>query len=121
MDVPKINCYGYYIRVTEFDEEYRKIIRKLKSYGISVTGNKSVDKTRLHIKELQEAEKENIPTPKFLTVSMQEQEKIHAKKKNHKKEINLNFENNPTIGQEILGEQIMVSINIKQKKLKKAD
>ena len=63
------------------DEEYKRIIRKLAQYGMRPSGSKTTDKMRLHERELQDAQKENCITSKFLTVTKAEQEKIQEKKK----------------------------------------
>ena len=99
----------------QFDEEHLRIMKLLQKYCITPTGNKSTDKMLLHSKELEEAKKENCTTTKFLTISKNEQEKIQEKKKEKKEDINPDLELNPTKGQEILGQQIMISIDMKQK------
>ena len=105
------------------DEEYERIMRKMMQYGMRPSGNKNIDKERLHAKELQEAQKESCISNKFLTVTKAEQEKIQAKKKIKQEEndIQPQQETNPTKGQEILGEQLMLAINMKQKKKKTSE
>ena len=95
------NCSG----VSPYDYEYMQIIRKLAQYGLRPTGSKSSDKIRLHEVELRQAQKENCITSKFLTVSTKEQEKIQEKKQEKKEETNPEIKENPTKGQEILGQQ----------------
>lgn len=103
------------------DEEYKRIIRKLQQYGMKPSGSKTTDKMRLHEKELQEAQKENCITSKFLTVTKAEQEKIQEKKKEKKEEINPELNQNSSKGQEILGNQIMLAIEWKNKTNKKRE
>ena len=97
------------------DEEHKRIIRKLKAYGYRSTGSKSRDKELLRRIELEQAKKENSVSSKFLTVSKAKQEKIQEKKKEKR------IENNPELyqqtmqGQQILGEQIMLAIEMKKK------
>lgn len=100
------------------DEEYKCIIRKLQQYGLRPSGSKTTDRMRLHERELQEAQKENCITSKFLTVTKAEQEKIQEKKNNKKEEINPESNQNSTKGQEILGSQIMFAIDWRKKKAK---
>ena len=83
---------------------------------MSPSGSKTIDKMRLHERELQEAQKENGITSKFLTVTKAEQEKIQEKKKAKREENNPELKQNSTKGQEILGEQIMLAIEWKKKK-----
>ena len=103
------------------DEEYKRIIRKLQQYVMKPSGSKTTDKMRLHEKELQEAQKENCITSKFLTVTKAEQEKIQEKKKEKKEEINPELNQNSSTGQEILGNQIMLAIEWKNKTNKKRE
>lgn len=97
------------------DEEHRRIIRKLMAYGYRSTGSKSGDRELLRKIELKQAEMENCVSSKYLTVSKAEQEKIQEKKKEKR------IENNPELyqqtmqGQQILGEQIMLAIEMKKK------
>lgn len=97
------------------DEEYKRIIRKLQQYGMRPSGSKTTDKMRLHERELQEAQKENMITSKFLTVTKAEQEKIQGKKKTDREENSSVIMENPTIGQEIYGEQMKFAIEMKKK------
>ena len=96
------------------DYEYQQIIRKLAQYGLKPSGSKSVDRERLHKVELQEAQKENFVSSKFLTVTTREQEKIQEEKKEKREENNPELYQNK-IGQELLGQQIMIAIDLKDK------
>lgn len=98
------------------DEEEKKIIRKLRAYGITPTFNKSRDKAKLHEIELREAKKEDCVSHKFLTVTTNEQEKIQEKKKEKRKEVNPEKYMNSQKAQKLLGEQIYLAIKMKQKK-----
>ena len=102
------------------DYEYEMIKRRLMQYGLKPSGSKSRDKARLHEIELREAKKENAITTKFLTVSTNEQQKIQDKKKKKKVEINPEMYPETMKGQRILGEQLMLAIEMK-KKQEKAD
>lgn len=106
---------------TSIDYEYKKIIKKLMQYGLRPTGSKAVDKARLHKKELEQAEKEPCVSNKFLTVTKAEQEKIQAKKKEKRIENNPENFQHTMKGQKLLGEQIMLAIEMKKKKEKKED
>lgn len=99
----------------QIDEEYKRIIRKLAQYGMKPTGSKTTDKMRLHERELQDAQKENCITSKFLTVTKAEQEKIQEKKKTKKEENNPDLKPESKKGQQILGEQIYLAIKMKRK------
>ena len=115
--VNKIKCYGFYIHPNKLDNEYRRILEKLKEYGMSATGNKEIDKARLNQKEIEKVEKSNSINPELLTVSFDEQVKIQTEK-NSKETNNNNNKDNSTnyIGQQLLGEQLMIAINMKTKK-----
>lgn len=99
------------------DEEHKRIMRKLRAYGIMPTGIKSTDFSLLRKIELEEAKKESCVSTKFITVSIEEQEKIQEKKREKK------VENNPEIylekmqGQQILAEQMKIAIEMQNKKI----
>ena len=112
---PKVNIFCGSMWISKYDYEYIQIIRKMMQYGMRPTGNKAIDKRRLHEKELQQAQKENCVSNKFLTVSKREQEKIQEKKKKKKIEINPRQYPDSTKGQKILGEQLMLAIEMKRK------
>ena len=104
------------ISVSHFpDAEHRAIMRKLMAYGYTPTGNKSADKELLRRIELKQAEMENCTSSRFLTVSIAEQEKIQEKKKDKRIENNPELYQETTQGQQILGEQIMLAIEMKKK------
>ena len=95
------------------DHEWQQIIEKLWNvYGIRSSGSKELDKQILHEHELKDAEKETTVTSKFLTVTKAEQEKIIAKKKNKKAEVDKKPKQNDR-GAEILGQQIFLAIKMK--------
>lgn len=110
--IQKCSCFG----TPSIDYEYMRIIKRLAEYGIRPSGSKTSDKLKLHELELREAEKENCITSKFLTVSIKEQEEIQDKKKKKREEIDPKIKQNPTKGQEILGQQIMIAIEMKKNK-----
>ena len=119
---PKVNVFCGAMWISRYDYEYIKIIRKMQQYGMRPTGSKSVDKRRLHEKELQEAQKETVVSSKFVTVSKSEQEKIQEKKKKKREEVDPKLYPDTTKGQKLLGEQLMLAIQMKRKeeeKLKK--
>lgn len=98
------------------DYEYMRIIKRLAEYGEKPSGSKTSDRIKLHELELREAEKENCITTKFLTVSIKEQEDIQEKKKKKREDINPELKENPTMGQEILGQQLLIAIEMKNNK-----
>ena len=102
------------------DEEHRRIMRKLMAYGYRSTGSKSGDKELLRKIELKLAEMENCVSDKFITVTRTEQEKIQEKKKEKRVENNPELFQNTMQGQKLLGEQIMLAIEM-SKKPKKID
>ena len=112
-NIQAISCGGFRITAT-IDYEYQLIIRHLAQYGLKPSGSKSVDRTRLHKKELEQAEKEDCVSSKFLTVTKAEQEKIQEKKKEKRIETNPELDKKQ-LGQELLGQQIMIAIEIKDK------
>ena len=101
------------------DAEHRRIIRKLAAYGYRSTGSKSGDKELLRRIELKQVQMENIVSSKYLTVSKREQEKIIEKKKEKHHENNPEQAQNSMKGQKILGEQLMIAIQMKKKKEEK--
>lgn len=97
------------------DEEHRRIMRKLMAYGYRPTGNKNADKALLRKIELKIAKTEGCVSSKFLTVTKSEQEKFQEKKKEERVEANPELYQNTMQGQKILGEQIMLAIEMKKK------
>lgn len=101
-----------------YDSETLEIMRRLRQYGVTPTGDKTTDKAKLHEIELKKAEQENCICNKFLTVSIAEQEKIQNKKK--KKRIELNpelksdYNQKKFEGAKALGQQIYLSIKMKK-------
>ena len=77
--ISKIKCYGFYIQSNRLDYEYKRILQKLKEYGMSATGDKDVDRARLKNKELEKVKDANYINPELLTVSVEEQ--VQRKKK----------------------------------------
>ena len=122
MTINKIENIGFSSFYISFgiDDEYQKIIARLRMYGYEPTGNKSADRAKLHEIELREAKKENCVTTKSLTVSTNEQEKIQEKKREKKREVRK--ENNPELytdtkeAEKFLGEQIYLAIKMKKQK-----
>ena len=98
------------------DEEEKRIMRRLLQYGIKPTGQKNIDKPKLHEIELQKAKLEDYVSNKFLTVTKSEQEKIQAKKKEKRKERNPEKYTNSEQAQKVMGEQIYLAIKMKKKK-----
>lgn len=114
MKINKTDNYtAFYAINFGLDWEERRIAKKLLSYGIQPTLNKTIDKAKLHEIELREAKKENCVSNKFITVGHSEQEKIQEKKKEKCKEIN---PEQFMEAQNALGEQIYLAIQMKQKK-----
>lgn len=114
MKINKTDNYtAFYTINFGLDWEERRIAKKLLSYGIQPTFNKTTDKAKLHEIELKEAKKENCVSNKFITVSPSEQEKIQEKKKEKRKEVN---PEQFMEAQNLLGEQIYLAIQMKQKK-----
>ena len=120
MDVSGVQKqYSGFISPSCVDEEEKLIMQRLLAYGVRPTGNKTVDREKLHQIELKEAKSLNYITNKFLTVSRSAQENIQEKKKQ------LRQENNPELKQEYkekftgantLGEQKFLAINMNNKK-----
>lgn len=96
------------------DEEHIRIMRKLMAYGYTPTGKKNADYELLRKIELKLAKLENCVCSKFLTVTKTEQEKIQEKKKEKKLKKNPEASLNTMKGQKILGEQIMLAIQMKK-------
>ena len=101
------------------DEEHKRIIRKLMAYGYRSTGSKSGDKELLRKIELKQVQMENCVNSKYITVSKREQEKIIEKKKEKRLENNPEQAQNTMKGQKILGEQLMIAIEMNKKKEEK--
>ena len=114
-----VNFGGGMIRLPSgIDAEWQAIIRKLKAYGKSSSGNKARDKELLNSIELDKVKQENIPSSKFLTISKSEQEKILEKKNDKKADANPELYQNTQKGAQILGEQVYLAIQMKNKKKK---
>ena len=113
--VGKINCCGSYIQPNKLDYEYRRIIQKLKEYGMLATGDKQTDKMRLRAKELEELQEAGVINPQMLTVPIEEQTKILADKKEKEVEKDSNYQELDYKGQKALGEQIYLAIMMKDK------
>lgn len=107
---------GFGCRIYKPDAEHERIIKKLQKYGIKTSGSKTLDKEKLHEIELREAQKETSVTSKFLTVSSNEQEEIQEKKKEKRTENAQGVYQEAMKGQELLGQQIMIAIDMKRKK-----
>ena len=102
----------------QIDEEHLRIIRKLsEKYGLRSTGSKSGDIALLKRKEIEEAEKLNSPNGDFLVLSRNEVEKIVDKKKEQKAEANPEVFQNTVQGQKLLAEQMMIYIQMQEKKI----
>ncbi|MBO6088179.1 hypothetical protein J6P92_07555 [bacterium] len=101
--------------LADADPEQKRIARKLIEYGYQPTGNKTTDKATLRRIEIQKAKESNVIRNDLLTVSKQEQEQIQEKKKQHKKDNNEPNIKNDFNGAKALGEQIYLSINMKNK------
>lgn len=101
------------------DAEHKRIIRRLMVYGYTPTYNKNSDYNMLRRIELKLAKMENCISSKYITVTKAEQEKIQEKKKAKREENNPELKQNSTKGQEILGEQIMLAIEWKERRKNK--
>ena len=97
------------------DEEEKRIMHKLLQYGIKPTGKKCIDKPKLHEIELQKAQLEDCVSNKYLTITRSELENIQAKKKEKRKENNLEKHTNSEQAQKAMGEQIYLAIKLKSK------
>ena len=116
----KITSIGGFISFScGIDEEWKRIIRRLKVYGIRSTGSKAKDKEILRSIELKKVQMENIVSSKYITISKGEQEKILAKKKEKKGENNPKLTQSNQHGAKLLGEQLYLAIQMKNKKEKK--
>lgn len=112
MSVDKIQCSGYFVKSSDLDYEYKKILKKLKEYGMASVGNKEADRAALVKKEKEMVKDTNAINPNLLTLSVEEQTKILEQKKESK-----SIENDPrfqfgnsTEGQHLLGEQLYQAI-----------
>ena len=76
MSIQKIPSIGLFSISSGPDNEHLEIMRRLRAYGVTPTGDKTTDKNKLREIELKKAKEENTVTNKFLTVSTSEQEKI---------------------------------------------
>lgn len=88
MYIQKIPSIGLFSLSSAPDAEHQEIMRRLRAYGITPTGDKNTDRNKLREAELKKAHEENSVTNKFLTVSTEEQEKIQKKKIEKYKELN---------------------------------
>lgn len=97
------------------DYEYRKIIKKLKQYGIEPTGNKTYDKSRLKEIELRELKEENCVSNKHLTLAKNEQEKILYEIADEKKPPEPQYTLSSAEAEELRSQQIWQAIKLKKK------
>lgn len=95
------------------DEEYRRILMKLAFYGVLPTGNKAADKAKLREIEIKEAKNQDCVSGTFVTVSVSEEEKIQAGKKQKRIENNIELYQDTAKAQQVLGEQIYLAIQMK--------
>lgn len=102
----------------QIDEEHKRIIKKLQQYGISSTGDKEKDLQKLHVKELEEAKNVEKIDSKFLTINESEHRLILSKELSKNEDKLTEISNNPTLGQEILGQQVYQAIQMKKQKFK---
>ena len=108
-----ISCTSSYI-----DSEEKAIMAKLLAYGITPTGNKSIDRAKLHEIELKEAKQNNYVTGSFLTVSSAEEEKLVENKIYNRFNNQIpEFEQyqDESIGAQALGEQIILTLKLQNK------
>lgn len=122
-----VTSYAVCTSGCSMDAEEKRIAARLRQYGIKPTGDKNTDKAKLREIELREAKNETGVSNKFLTVTKGEQEKIQAKKKELKKQINPEqFPNSEKIqrrkdvekAEKALGEQLFLAIKMKEKREK---
>ena len=116
MQINKVKCYGFYINPKNLDYEYKKILKKLKEYGIPSTGNKEIDRTRLRSKEFEKIQENNCIDPEMITISADEQMKILTEIKKNNFEKDSKYQQPDFKGQQILGEQLMLAIEMKNQK-----
>lgn len=100
------------------DAEWQKIMERLwTKYGVRSTGNKTLDKLKLHELELKEAEAlgEIANSCNFITITKDELEKILRKKKVKKEQVKNKVKQKDEITKsaEILGKQIFLAIQMK--------
>ena len=98
------------------DPEQKRIAQKLLSYGYTPTGNKSTDKATLRKIELRKAKESNTIRNDLLTVSYKEQEEIQLKKRELRKDLNPQINNDKFDGAKAMGEQIYLAIKMKKNK-----
>ena len=119
MNIQKISLSSFSIGCSgSSDPEQKRIAKKLLEYGYLPTGDKTTDKATLRRIEIQKAKESNVVLTNLVTVSKQEQEQIQEKKKERKKENNEPNVKNDFNGAKALGEQIYLSIKMKDKKKK---
>lgn len=109
--------YFYNIVSSSLDYEAKRIAAKLRSYGITPTGNKNKDKAKLHEIELREAKQSDSVSNKLITVNKSKQDKIQTEKKEKREILNPKQYLNSQKAQQLLGEQIYIANQINKKKL----
>ena len=99
------------------DYEEQEIVRRLRAYGIEPTGNKGIDKARLHQVELLKAKEQTEPSGKFFTISYDQEQRIINKKKGNIKDQKPENTNNKDVlkADDIKGRQIFAIIKMKQR------
>ncbi len=111
--------FSYAPMVSSVDAEEKLIMERLLSYGVTPTGDKTTDKSRLRRIEEKKAKQDNFVSNNYLTVSQKECEQIQAQKKERKKESVKDLTPNKPqkqIGAKLLGEQLFLAIKMKSVK-----
>ena len=102
----------------DLPKTHKYVSEKLQQYGISSTGDKEKDLQKLHVKELEEAKNVEKIDSKFLTINESEHRLILSKELSKNEDKLTEISNNPTLGQEILGQQVYQAIQMKKQKFK---
>ena len=114
MSIQKIPSIGLFSISSGPDNEHLEIMRRLRAYGVTPTGDKTTDKNKLREIELKKAKEATTVTNRFYTVSIAEQEKIQEKKKEKKKELNPEFKLEDFNGLKAQGEQTYLLLKLKK-------
>jgi len=109
--IPQFNFF-----TVGLSDEAKQIIAKLHAHGITPSGNKTVDRAKLHEIEVQEAQSNTYVTGNFITVTKEEEQQI-IERKAEAKEQPQNFEDlsNSFDGATALGNQIYLAIKMKKR------
>ena len=116
VDFMNIQPVGCSVQNVNIDWEEQQIIRRLKTYGVKPTGNKTTDRAKLHQLELQEAKKSTNIKKDFFTISESDLKEIQqGQQEQNMPKVEPDINQSAMQGATILGEQLFLAHLMKKK------